>query len=278
MSKILELGANGTVGSEVVHLLSNQGHDVVRATSRAPTTPQDVHLNLVTGEGLATAFEGVEAAFLLSPPGHTNQNELLNPVIDQAVASGVRKIVLMTAMGANADEAAPFRQAERHLEQSGLAYNIIRPNWFMQNFHTFWIQGILEQGKILLPVGKAKGSFIDARDIAAVAASLLTRHDLDNQEFDLTGGEALDHDEAAAILSHATGRTIVYEEISDEAMLAQLLAAGLPPDYAHFLITILGFFKAGYSEAITPAVQTITGNKPRTFAAYAQDFKNAWKV
>lgn len=278
MSKILVIGANGTVGTELVRLLSDQGHDVVRTTSRAPATAQDVHLNLVTGEGLAAAFAGVEAAFLLSPPGYTNQNELLNPVIDQAVASGVQKIVLMTAMGANADEAAPLRKVERHLEKSGLAYTIIRPNWFMQNFHTFWIQGILEQGKILLPVGKAKGSFIDARDIAAVAASLLTRNDLDNQEFDLTGGEALDHDEAAALLSNATGRTIVYEEVSEGAMVAQLLAAGLPQDYANFLLTILGFFKAGYSEAITPAVEAITGAKPRTFAAYAQDFKDAWKV
>lgn len=278
MSKILVIGANGTVGTELVRLLSDQGHDVMRTTSRAPETAQDVHLNLATGEGLATAFDGVEAAFLLSPPGYTNQNELLNPVIDQALASGVKKIVLMTAMGANADETAPLRQVERHLEQSGLAYNIIRPNWFMQNFHTFWIQGILEQGKILLPVGKAKGSFIDARDIAAVAAVLLTSRDHDNQEFDLTGGEALDHDEAAALLSNATGRTIVYEEVSEEAMLAQLLAAGLPQDYAHFLITILGFFKAGYSEAITPAVEAITGAKPRTFAAYAHDFKDAWKV
>ena len=278
MSKILVLGANGLVGTELVRLVAEQGHEVVRTTSRTPATAQEVNLNLVTGAGLATAFEGVEAGFLMSPPGYTNQDELLNPVIDQAVASGVKKIVLMTAMGANADEASPFRKAERHLEQSGLAYNIIRPNWFMQNFHTFWIQGILQQGKILLPVGKAKGSFIDARDIAAVAAVLLTHRGHDNQAFDLTGGEALDHDQAAAILSHATGRTIVYEEISDEAMLSQLLAAGLPQDYAHFLIVILGFFKAGYSQAITPAVETITGIKPRTFAAYAQDFKEAWKV
>jgi uncharacterized protein YbjT (DUF2867 family) len=278
MSKILVLGGNGNVGSELIRLLSNQGHKVVRATSRPLATTQDVHLNLVTGEGLDTAFDGVERAFLLSPPGYTNQHELLKPVIDQAVAKGVQKIVVMTAMGANADETAPFRLAERHLEQSGVAYNIIRPNWFMQNFHTFWMQGIMEQGKILLPVGNAKGSFIDTRDIAAVAASLLTRRDLDNQDFDLTGGEALNHDEAAAILSHVTGRTIIYENISDEAMLAGLVAAGLPQDYAQFLIIILGFFKAGYSQAITDAVETITGTKPRTFAAYADDFREAWKV
>ena len=90
---------------------------------------------------------------------------------ESVAATGVRKLVLMTAMGANADEAAPLRKAEVHLIQSGLAYNIIRPNWFMQNFNTFWLHGILNGGTIALPVGQAKGSFIDARDIAAVAAA-----------------------------------------------------------------------------------------------------------
>ena len=116
----------------------------------------EVSLNLVTGAGLAAALQGVSKVFLLSPPGYTNQDELLNPVIDAAKAQGVKKVVLMTAMGANADENAPLRKAEVHLETSGLAYNIIRPSWFMQNFNTFWIQGILEHGKIFLPVGPAK--------------------------------------------------------------------------------------------------------------------------
>jgi uncharacterized protein YbjT (DUF2867 family) len=82
---------------------------------------------------------------------------------------------------------APLRKAERHLEASGLAYNVIRPNWFMQNFNTFWLHGIQTAGQIFLPVGQAKGSFIDARDIAAVAAVLLTSDAFDNRDFDLTG-------------------------------------------------------------------------------------------
>lgn len=39
---------------------------------------------------------------------------------------------------------APFRKLELELENSGLKYNIIRPNWFMQNFQTYWIGGILK--------------------------------------------------------------------------------------------------------------------------------------
>jgi uncharacterized protein YbjT (DUF2867 family) len=276
MATILVVGASGTVGSELSRLLAAAGHTVRKATSRAPTAPDHVHLNLLTGEGRDTALNGVDSAFFLAPPGHTRQDLLLNPLVDAARAQGVKKVVLMSAMGANADEAAPLRVAERHLEASGLAFNVIRPNWFMQNFNTFWIQGILQQGQILLPVGDAKGSFIDARDIAAVAAELLVSDRFNNQDFDLTGPEALDHHQVAALLTQATGKPIGYTDIPPEAMRQGLLAAGLPADYADFLLVILGYFKAGYSERTTDAVRTVTGRAPRSMAQYAADYKTAW--
>lgn len=276
MPSTLVIGASGTVGSELVRLLADAGHDVRRATSRPASQAGQVQLDLVSGQGRAQAFDGVDRAFLLAPPGHTRQDLLLKPLIDEARARGLKRVVLMSAMGVNADEAAPLRQAELHLERSGLAWNVIRPNWFMQNFNTFWLHGIATQSRILLPVGHAKGSFIDARDIAAVAASLLTRDDLAHRDFDLTGGEALNHDEVAAILSREAGRTILFEDIAPEAMLAGLLQAGLPRDYAEFMLVILGFFKAGYAERTTDAVQAITGRAPRSFAAYAKDYRAAW--
>lgn len=276
MSTILVIGASGNVGTELSRLLAGAGHRLRRATRRTPTEPDQVRLDAVSGEGLYTAMAGADAAFLLAPPGHANQDVLLVPMIDAAKAARVGKVVLMTAMGANADEASPLRKAERHLEASGLAFNVIRPNWFMQNFHTFWLQGIREAGTIFLPVGQAKGSFIDARDIADVAARLLTSHELDGRDFDLTGLEALDHDQVAATLSRVTGRRIRFQDITPEAMRQGLLGAGLPADYAEFLVTILGFFRAGYAERITEAVARITGHAPRSFEAYARDHKAAW--
>ena len=271
----LVIGASGTVGSELSRRLAERGHRVLRATSK-PAAVGQVRLDLVSGEGVAAAFAGVDRAFLLAPPGHVNQHELLVPAIEAARAQGVKKLVLMSAMGANASDELPLRRAELALIGSGLAWNVIRPNWFMQNFHTFWLEGIRTQGKIQLPVGRAKGSFIDARDIAAVAAQLLSTADFDGQDFDLTGGRALDHDEAAAILSRATGRTIVFEDIPPEAMLEGLVAHGVPKPYAGFLVTILGFFKAGTSERTTDAVQRLTGAAPRTFEDYARDHRAAW--
>lgn len=276
MSTILVVGANGTVGRTLVPLLAAAGHSVRRATSRTAMATGDVHLDLVVGTGLNDALVGVNALFLIAPPGYTNQNALLNPVVDAARTHGVEKIVLMSAMGADADESAPLRRAERHLEASGIAYNIIRPNWFMQNFQTFWLSPILEQGQIILPTGTAKGSFIDARDIASVAAVLLTTRTYDNQAFDLTGNEALDHDEVAAILSRESRRTITYLDVPSDTMRAPLLAAGLTPNYVEFLLLILGYFKAGYSERTTEAVQQITGVAPRRFAAYAREQREVW--
>jgi uncharacterized protein YbjT (DUF2867 family) len=276
MTRILVVGASGTVGSELSRLLEAQGETVIKATSRQPSAANQVQVDLVSQLGLKAAFEGIDRAFVLSPPGHANQEALLAPLVDEAKARDLKKVVLMTAMGANADESAPMRKVERRLEASGLAYNIIRPNWFMQNFNTFWLHGIQTAGQIFLPVGSAKGSFIDARDISAVAARLLTSDTFANRDFDLTGARALDHAEVAAILTKATGKPIGFTDITPQAMLQGLLGAGLPKDYAEFLVLILGFFKAGYAQRTTEAVEQITGRPPRTIEQYATDYRASW--
>ena len=278
MPTTLIVGASGTVGSELARRLSAAGHNVRRATSRSPTAPDQVQLDLLTHHGLAQAFAGVDRAFLLAPPGHVNQHELLGPLVEHARQQRLDKLVLMTAMGANADPAAPLRRVELQLEASGLPFNVIRPNWFMQNFHTFWLAGIRDHGTLFLPTGTARGSFIDARDIAAVAAALLGGHAHDGADFDLTGAEALDHHQVAAILTQAAGRPITYQDITPEAMLEALLAAGLPRPYAEFLVLILGYFKAGFAERMTDAVERLTGRAPISLAQYAADHRQAWRI
>jgi uncharacterized protein YbjT (DUF2867 family) len=276
MATMLVLGASGNTGSELSRLLAAAGHDVRRATSRATTGAGQVHVDLATGAGLDAALAGAEGVFLLAPPGHADQHALLAPVVDAAVRHGVQRAVLMTAMGVDVDEAIPFRRLERHLERSGLAWNVIRPNWFMQNFHTFWLPGIRAAGAIMLPTGRAKGSFIDARDIAATAFVLLSGSVFANRAFDLTGGEALDHDEVAAILTRETGRPIRYQEITPDAMRQGLLGAGLPAPYVEGMLGILEAFRQGHAARISDAVPTITGRAPITMAEYARDHRGAF--
>ncbi len=283
MARYSIVGASGTVGASLLHTLPGllERGDTIQAITgdrakagRTVDGVQWVHLDLVTGEGLAPAFAAVDRLFLLSPPGHPDQERLLAPLIAEAARRGLQKVVLMTALGVEASD-GPMRRAELALERSGVAFNLLRPNWFMQNFHTFWRHSIVTQDILPLPAGTAPVSFIDARDIGEAAARLLVDDRHSGRAFDLTGPEALTHAEAAQILSEAVGRTITYVDIDPPTFRGNLVAAGLPAAYADLLVELMAFVKAGYNARVTGDVETILGKPARSLAAYAGEFKGA---
>ena len=280
MPQTLIIGATGTVGTELARLLAEAGHEVLGATRRPDGQAASPHLrwvgvDLATGEGLDAAFAGVDRAFLLSPPGHADQFAVLAPAIAASQRHGLAKVVLMTAQGVDASEAIPFRRAELALEASGLAHAIIRPSWFMQNFNTFWVEGIQARDVVAVPAGDARSGFVDARDIAAVAATLLGRDGTDGP-FVLTGPEALTHDEVAAKLSAAAGRPIRYEDADPVAFGAGLVAGGVPAPYARLLVDLYAGVRQGWAAALTDDVEKVLGRAPIAFDRYARDFRPAF--
>lgn len=278
-SKILVIGSSGMVGSTLVNILRSEGHSVRETTSRkdhAADGKDRVYLNLATGENLHAAFEGIERAFFLSPPGFADQYSMLSPLIQEAKHRGLQKVVLMTAMGANAVETAPFRRAEIELEGSGLNYNIIRPNWFLQNFNTFWLHGINQDSLIALPAGQARVSFIDARDISEVAAKLIISDKWNNKDFDLTGPSSVDHNEIAEAIGKTIGRSITYQDVAPEILKDGLVGVGLPVDYVDFMLLIFGFLKAGYNARTTDAVEDILGRKAISLTDYVKANASCW--
>ncbi|HLP41325.1 MAG TPA: SDR family oxidoreductase [Fibrobacteria bacterium] len=272
----LIVGGSGQVGSNIARSLREAGHSVRITTSKAPVSPDQVQVDLLKGEGLDAAFQGVQRVFLMSPAGYPDQYQVLSPLIRKAKEKGLEKVVLMTAQGVEMNDAAPFRRAEVELEKSGLAFNIIRPSWFMQNFHTYWLHDIRTHGTIRLPAGEGRNAFIDSRDIADVAATLLSGDRFPGQAFTLTGPESLDHKDVARILSAATGKTIGYQDITPEEFRKGLLAAGLSEAYTDLLVLLVGFLKANYVSAVSDAVPQILGRPARTLAAYAGDYKANW--
>jgi uncharacterized protein YbjT (DUF2867 family) len=278
MSKpILIVGASGKVGSELVSQLKAQGHAVRVTTSKPATHADQIQVDLVSGTGLDAAFTGVERAFFLSPGGFADQYKILAPLIARAKANGLKKVVLMTAIGVEHAPDSPLRRAELDLEASGVPFNIVRPSWFMQNFNTFWVHGIQSAGQIRLPAGEGKAAFIDARDIAAVAATLLVDDGRNGEGFTLTGPEALSHADVAALISEATGKTVTFNDISPDELRPVLIGAGIPADYVELLLVLLSYIKAGYTATVTDAVEQVTGTKPRTFKAFAAEAADSWK-
>ncbi|WP_411823810.1 NAD(P)H-binding protein [Leptospira sp. 'Mane'] len=281
--KVFVNGASGKVSQSVIQELLDAGHEVFAGTRSPETSEKKKGITWVVSDASAPekgleVLEKVDAAFFIAPPGFTNQYAILSPWIEKAKQVKLKKVVLMTAMGVEfTPDEAPFRKTEILLEKSGLNWNIIRPNWFMQNFHTFWIAGILSDKKIYFPAGNAKTSFIDSRDISKTAAKLLVSGEqFANQAFALTGTETLTHDEVASVISKHTGLKIEYVNVSPEDFKKGLLGGGVPEDYASFLVIIAGALREGHAEAITDSVQKITGKSPISFDQYVKDHKSAW--
>lgn len=269
--QILVFAANGNVGQPLVAALLAKGEQV-KAASRMGTAvggAQGVAVDMDNPSTLARAFEGVDRVFLLAPTGSLDITGRLLPVIE-AAATRKAKVVLMTALGVDADEAIPYRQVELALERSGTPFVIVRPNWFADNFHTFWKPGI-DHGVIAVPAGDGKTSFIDTRDIAESAAAALTTDRFDGRAFNLTGPEALSYGEAAAVLSRVTGKAIAYTPVDDDGFVGILTGAGVPEPYARFLATLFHPVREGWTARITGDVETLTGHAPRSLATYAQD-------
>lgn len=269
--KILVLGASGTVGRPLVKGLIARG-EAVKAASRlgepvegAQGTPFDFG----KPQTFDAALDGVNRAYVLMPAGYLNVQALLLPFI-QAAASRKVKVVFQSVIGVDADDSIPYRQVEIALENAGTPYVILRPNWFSDNFHTFWKQG-LDHGQIALPAAEGKTSFIDARDIADSAIAALTSSAFDGKAFNLNGPEALTYAEAAQILSEVVGKPLRYTATSDEAFIEMLKSGGVPADYAAFMASIFYPVRAGWTGAVTEDVATLTGKRPRTLKAYAQD-------
>ncbi len=200
-------------------------------------------------------------------------NELLLPVI-QAAAERRVKVVFQSVFGVDADDSIPYRQVEIALEKSGTPYVILRPNWFSDNFHTFWKAGI-DHGQIAVPAAEGKSSFIDVRDIAESAAAALTTNRFDGQAFNLTGPEAVSYAQAAQILSGVIGKPVAYTPIDDQAFIGILTGAGVPGDYAGFLASIFHPVREGWTAAVTDHVQLLTGKPPRSLATYAREHATA---
>jgi uncharacterized protein YbjT (DUF2867 family) len=276
-NKILVLGATGNVGAPLVKALIAKG-EKVKAASRSGKPvdgAEGVVFSYTDSATFGPALEGVDRAYVMLASGNVDSIALLTPVLEAAYERKV-KVVFQSALGVDADDSIPYRQVEIAIEKSGVPYVILRPNWFSDNFHTYWKAGI-DHGQIAVPAGDGKSSFIDARDIAESAAAALTTNTFDGRAFNLTGPEALSYAEAAAIIARTIGKPVGYSAISDEAFIAMLTGVGVPADYAGFLASIFYPVREGWTAAVTTDVETLTGKAPRSVETYAKDHIAALK-
>ena len=253
-SMTLVLGGTGKTGARVATRLTGLGLPVRTAARHGGDTRFDwddptTHRN---------AVEGADRVYLIAPVMRARFAPQVSAFLDLAEAMGVRHVTYLSAYGI---EFAPAEVALRAVEldlmgRSALTHSIVRPAWFMQNFSETFLMPV--DGAIIVPTGRGGEAFVDADDIAAVAAATLADPEGHaGAEYAPTGPEVLTVSDAADIIGSVT-------------------ASGVPAEYGEMLQILTETVSSGRGSRPNGDVEKVTGAPPRNFTDFARSAAAAW--
>ena len=276
---ILVTGAAGLNGKELLRQLSARGV-AVRALVRNPAKAEAIatlpHVEIVQGdmaqpEALAGALRGIDRAMLISSSDPVMLDVQSN-FIAAARRAGVRHVVKLSGIMPELDSAFRFArmhgEIEKRLEASGMAFTHLRAGEFMPAYFR-QVPNIVAKGAIFLLMEDARIASIDVRDIAEIAARVLTGGGHEGKIYPLTGPQALTMTEVAEKLSAATGKTVRYVNVPPEAARQAQLAAGMPAFLADALFELFAERRNAKEAKVWPDAATLLGRPPTSFDEFA---------
>ena len=249
MTNFLLLGGTGKVGRRLAAVLREQGHGV-RIASRGERG--DVVFDWNDTATWASALEGVDGVFVVGPGSATDWAPKLRDLEAAAAEAGVRHAVLLSARGVEFHPDGAVARAEQALRTGPLAWTILRPTHFAQNFtEAMFVPDA--NGEVRAPLGDASHPFVDVQDIAEVAAAALTTRDHDGKVIAISGPEAIPFAAAA----QAVGGTYVPE--SRDEHIAALRAAGTPEGCVTWRLAMLDGIARGDDAYVSDGVPRVLG-------------------
>ncbi|MGW4158638.1 NmrA/HSCARG family protein [Streptomyces sp. NPDC004788] len=232
MLTVAVTGATGAQGGATARALLAAGRDVhVRALTRDPASPAAQELRALGAEirradfddrdSLDAALAGADALFAVTTPfgtGIATEIRQGRALVDAAAAAGVGHTVFTSAAHADRGTGVPHYDSkcaiECHLRESGMAWTVIAPAAFMDNYTDGWTLEALRDGTFAWPMAAdVPLTLIPAADIGAFAALALRRPaEFAGRRIDIASDE-LTPDAMARVLAAAAGRPIVHHEV-----------------------------------------------------------------
>lgn len=279
--KILVTGSTGNIGSFVVNKLIENGIKLKAAVTNVErgkdffdnSAVEVVRFDFLSKETYSEALKGVKKIFLMRPPQLAKPKEDILPFLSKAKQMGVEHIVFVSLLGVEKNPVVPHRKIEEMIRNLGFQFTFLRPSFFMQNLNTTHREDIAFRNELYMPVGNAKTSFIDTRDIGEIAAICLTEEEHLNKSYTITGNEAITYDEVATILSEVLNRQITYKNPNIFEFRNSLIKRGTPKQFANVMTMLYTMTKLGTAQKVTDDAERILNRKPITFKQYAVDYQ-----
>ena len=224
------VGATGQQGGGVARNLLQQGQRVRVLTRNAAkaealkTKGAEVFVGDVTDRAvLDSALKGVDGVFAMTTPfeaGMEAEVQQGKTLADAAKQANVPHFVFTSVGGADKNSGIPHFetkwQVEQYIQQLGLPSTILRPTFFMENFATFFREGI-QQGNLVLPMKPETSlQMIAVQNIGEFGATaLLDPKKFMGQQIELAG-DNLTMPKIAQLLSQSTNRTITFQQMPND--------------------------------------------------------------
>ncbi|MER7394209.1 SDR family oxidoreductase [Streptomyces sp. NPDC000151] len=275
---ILVTGATGNVGSELVAQLAADGVPV-RAMTRSPEKADfPVGVEVVGGdfdkpETLPAALAGVDRVFVV-PPGYGPEGPVQErTLVAAAREAGVTHLVKLSTSGVGFGATDPLtsghRQGEQVVQESGLEWTLLRPGTFMVYLYGY-ADTIAKKRTMYVTEGDPVSAMIHPRDIASVAAKVLTTSGHEGQAYTLTGGEALSPQRQGEIVGAALGQEVAVVERTKAETQAEFDRLGWGGPRLEALLE-LKRQSAAWDWKISDSVEKITGTAPLTLRDWVEE-------
>ena len=240
---ILVAGATGDVGGGVCKALLELGKPV-RGLVRETSDPDKVRslealgAEVVRGElrdpaSLARACEGVQTVVSGATTIRSLGTDSITAVdrdgqlalADAARAAGVGHFVYVSYTR-HVDTDDPLTRAKRAVEErlreSGMAFTILRPSFFMEMWLGPALGMELAEGRAqVLGSGEQRVNWISVGDVVAAAVASVDNPDAHGQTIELGGPEALSPLDVIRLAESITGRDIAVDHVPVEALEQQ---------------------------------------------------------
>lgn len=277
---ILVTGANGSLGSQTIEHLIEQGYDgelagLVRSEEKGVALREmDVELRIgdyTDYDSMLDATEGIDTLLLISSSSLEGRVQQHRNVVEAAAENGVERLFYTSIVQADrqlSPLAPDHHETEKLIRDSGMTYTIYR-NTFYGEFLPLYLGNALETGDWYHPSGGNEINLALRSEMAeALANGLSDAGSHENETYEITSGKSYTLEEIAGLLSEETGREIAYHDIPVADFKKSLEEAGLPDGVIMMSTAVARTFVNGGVSHTDDALEMLLGRPP----AVVEDF------